>query len=281
MTTRLSACLLFFALALLGCQSEAESPAPDASAPDETQADTAAVAAATPAEPAPETPALDPPSTASMANLYTIETPQGTMTVRLYDETPLHRDNFKRLVDEQFYDSTLFHRVISGFMIQGGDPNTRDDDDLMNDGQGGPGYTVPAEFVPSLIHRKGALAAARQGDNVNPERASSGSQFYIVQGQPFPEETIAEMEQRVRQQIGDTTFTYSDEQRQLYATLGGYPPLDMQYTVFGEVVEGLEVLDRIASSPTPNQAGQRVPPPLGDRPLEPVWMVIRPAAEAL
>lgn len=211
-------------------------------------------------------------------NYYAIETPRGRMVVRLYDETPQHRDNFKRLVAEQAYDSTLFHRVISGFMIQGGDPNSRDDDP-MNDGNGGPGYTIPAEIRPGLFHKRGALSAARQGDQVNPERASSGSQFYIVQGTIFPADYLTQMEAGLRQQIPDPSFAFSEDARRTYTTVGGAPNLDGMYTVFGELVEGFDVLDDITRIATPNRIGQRVPPPVADRPLVDVWMVIRPLPE--
>ena len=144
-----------------------------------------------------------------VTNLYEIRTPEGRMVVRLYDETPQHRDNFKKLVAEQFYDSTTFHRVIERFMIQGGDPNSRGDDPAAV-GQGGPGYTIPAEIRPDLYHKRGALAAARQGDPVNPERRSSGSQFYIVQGETYNDSTLAEMEQALRQRIPDADFSFSD-----------------------------------------------------------------------
>ncbi len=206
---------------------------------------------------------------------FEIETPRGRMVVRLYDETPGHRDNFKKLVAEQAYDSTLFHRVMGGFMIQGGDPNSRDADP-MNDGIGGPGYTVPAEIQPGLYHKRGVLSAARQGDNVNPERASSGSQFYIVHGTIYPDAYLTQLENRLKQMIPDPTFAFSDEARRVYSTKGGAPTLDGQYTVFGELVEGFDVLDRITRMATPSGLGQRVAPQLANRPLEPVWMVIRP-----
>jgi len=214
---------------------------------------------------------LDLPAT----NYYEIRTSLGRMVVRLYDETPRHRDNFKRLAATQFYDSTLFHRVIQGFMIQGGDPNSRDDDPF-NDGRGGPSYTIPAEFDPALIHKRGALAAARQGDRVNPNRASSGSQFYIVQGRPYPDSILTLVEQNLQQQIPDPDFHFADSVRALYTTEGGAPELDRTYTVFGEVVEGFDVLDRIAATPTPRSNGQMTRREIVDRPLEPVWMVVRP-----
>jgi peptidyl-prolyl cis-trans isomerase B (cyclophilin B) len=210
-------------------------------------------------------------------NFYEITTPMGRMVVRLYDETPLHRDNFRRLVREAYYDSTTFHRVIDGFMIQGGDANTKDADPL-NDGMGDPGYTIPAEFNPALYHKRGALAAARQGDDLNPERRSSGSQFYLVQGRATLDSLLLDqMEQRVRLTLRDTTFRYAPEARATYARTSGTPFLDMQYTVFGELVEGMDVLHRIARTPTPRNTGQPpAHPALYDRPLDRIWMVIRP-----
>ena len=206
-------------------------------------------------------------------NYFEIETPRGRMVLRLYDETPGHRDNFKKLVAEQFFDSTLFHRVMSGFMIQGGDPNSRDDNP-RDDGIGGPGYTVPAEIRSGLYHKRGALSAARQGDNLNPNRESSGSQFYIVQGTIYPDDYLTQMEKQLQQMIPDSTFAFSKEVRRVYTTEGGAPNLDAMYTVFGELVEGFDVLDRITRLATTSQVGLRSMPP--NRPLEPVWMVIRP-----
>ncbi|MCL2327893.1 MAG: peptidylprolyl isomerase [Bacteroidetes bacterium] len=168
-----------------------------------------------------------------------IHTNHGVMTVKLYDETPLHRDNFVKLASEGFYDSLLFHRVIQGFMIQAGDPNSKNAPAGAQLGVGGPGYTVPAEFNANLIHKKGALAAARLGDAMNPEKASSGSQFYIVQGQ----------------KSAVSAQKYSETQQEIYKTIGGTPFLDGQYTVFGEVVKGLEIIDKIASVQT--QPGDR------------------------
>jgi len=202
---------------------------------------------------------------------YEIVTPQGRMVVRLYDETPQHRDNFRKLAEEGFYDGTLFHRVIQRFMVQGGDPNSRDDDP-SDDGMGGPGYRVPAEFVPGLFHRRGALAAAR--DN-NPERASSGSQFYIVQGSVVPDTMLTQLEARMRAQLGPE-FTFSPEAREVYTTVGGAPWLDGQYTVFGQLVEGFAVLDSIAAAPTPNTLGRPAPPGIGERPIENIPMTVRP-----
>ena len=208
-------------------------------------------------------------------NYYEIETPRGRMVIRLYDETPGHRDNFKKLVAEHTLDSTLFHRVIAGFMIQGGDPDSRDEDP-MNDGGGGPGYTLPAEVKPGLFHKRGALAAARQGDQGNPERRSSGSQFYIVHGTIFPEEYLGQMEEMLQQNIPDPAFTFTEEARRAYTTIGGAPNFDGMYTVFGELVEGFDALDDITRMATPGGLGQRVPPQVATRPVEAVWMIVRP-----
>ncbi len=172
-----------------------------------------------------------------------IETSMGDITIELYNETPEHRDNFVKLVKDGYYVGTLFHRVINQFMIQGGDPDSKNAEPGQQLGSGGPGYTVKAEFVDGLYHEKGALAAARQGDNVNPEKRSSGSQFYIVQGRPFSHEELDMMEQKY-----DTSF--SNEQRKIYTTIGGTPHLDGDYTVYGKVIDGLEVVDKIASVKT-------------------------------
>lgn len=210
-------------------------------------------------------------------NYFRIETPQGSMVLRLYDETPLHRDNFKKLVAEGTYDSTLFHRIIGGFMIQGGDVNSRDDD-RMNDGSGDIGYTIPAEFRPDLFHKRGAIAAARTPDNVNPNRESSGSQFYIVHGTIYPDDVLEQMEKRLRQTIPDSTFAYSDDARHAYKTIGGAPILDMQYTVFGEIVQGIETVDTITRVVTPASLGQSgMPQP--NNPIIPTWMMIRAMPE--
>ncbi|RPI46707.1 MAG: peptidylprolyl isomerase [Bacteroidetes bacterium] len=182
-----------------------------------------------------------------------LETTMGNMVIELYNETPLHRDNMLKLAGEGFYDKQLFHRVIKEFMIQGGDPHSVRADRGQRLGTGGPGYTVAAEINPSLIHKKGALAAARQGDQVNPEKRSSGSQFYIVQGRVF---TRSELELLAGRGMGP----FTDQATGIYTTSGGTPHLDGSYTVFGEVVEGLEVIDRLASVPTD----------ANDRPLEDV-----------
>jgi cyclophilin family peptidyl-prolyl cis-trans isomerase len=175
--------------------------------------------------------------------LIRISTNMGDMVVRLYNETPVHRDNMLKLVQEGFYKDQLFHRVIKDFMIQGGDPQSAGAQPGVRLGNGGPGYTLPAEFNDHLIHKKGALAAARMGDQVNPEKASSGSQFYLVQGKVFSQEELDLLTQRGMD-------TLSEEASRIYQTLGGTPHLDGSYTVFGEIVEGLDVLDRIAAVPT-------------------------------
>ena len=213
-----------------------------------------------------------------VSNYYEIRVPQGRMVIRLFDETPEHHDNFRKLASEGFYDGMTFHRIIEGFMIQGGDPNSRDDDPF-NDGQGGPGYTLPAEIVPGLFHKRGAVAAARTGDHVNPERRSSGSQFYIVQGTTFDDQTLSAVEQQIRITARDSSFTFSGEALSTYKSFGGAPNLDGQYTVFGEVVEGLEVLDDIAAVPTPRRTGQRVSPQIVDRPTVDVPMSVRSLPE--
>lgn len=189
--------------------------------------------------------------------LVVIHTPYGDMTVRLYDETPRHRDNFIKLVKEKQYDSTLFHRVIEGFMIQGGDPGSKHAAPGQALGSGDLGYTIPAEFVPSLFHKKGALAAARTGDQVNPEKRSSSCQFYIVQGKTWTAQEL----QMISARYG---IQFSPGQIETYTSLGGTPFLDTQYTVFGEVVDGLDVIDKIASQPT-------LP---GDRPVEDIRMTM-------
>jgi cyclophilin family peptidyl-prolyl cis-trans isomerase len=187
-------------------------------------------------------------------------TPYGKITILLYDETPLHRDNFIKLVKQHFYDSLLFHRVIKNFMIQGGDPTSKHA--LPGDttlGNGDVGYTIPAEFNTKLFHKKGVLAAAREGDDVNPAKASSGCQFYIVQGKIFTDSSLNVVEtKRLKRKI-------PDYQREVYKTIGGTPHLDMNYTVFGEVVKGLDVVDKIAAEPTNKR----------DRPLNDIRMKIR------
>lgn len=185
-------------------------------------------------------------------------TTEGTIVLRLSDSTPLHRDNFLRLVKGHYFDSLLFHRVIRQFMIQGGDPNSKRAAAGQPLGNGGPGYTIPAEFRTTLFHKKGVLAAAREGDNVNPEKKSSASQFYIVQGRTFTDRQLDSVE--VARLQGRRI---PEAHREVYRTLGGTPQLDGNYTVFGEVVKGLEVVDAVAATPTSKAADR-------DRPLKDV-----------
>lgn len=178
------------------------------------------------------------PDTTSV--LVEITTPQGIMKAELFCNTPQHKENFKALVEKKYYDATLFHRVVSGFMIQGGDPTSRKASPNARLGGGGPEYTIPAEFTEENVHIRGALCAARTGDEVNPQKASSGSQFYIVQGR---ETSNAQLDQIERSR----NFTYTTKQREEYLTFGGAPQLDMEYTVFGRVYDGLDVIDKIAA----------------------------------
>lgn len=175
--------------------------------------------------------------------LIEMETSVGTMTIELSDLTPKHRDNFIKLAEEGYYEGTLFHRVIKGFMAQGGDPQSKGASPSQRLGTGGPGYTVEAEFTNELAHVKGALAAARQGDAVNPEKRSSGSQFYIVDGRDVDENTLNRME-------AQTGAIYPAEVRDQYLANGGTPFLDQGYTVFGQVTKGLDVLEEITAIPT-------------------------------
>ncbi|MAW65569.1 MAG: peptidylprolyl isomerase [Flavobacteriales bacterium] len=227
-------------------------------------------------------------------NLYIISTKFGDMKIKLLDETPLHRDNFKKLVADSFYDGTLFHRVIDGFMIQGGDPSSKNAKPGQQLGTGNIEYTIPAEFNSKLIHKKGALAAARQSDAVNPDKESSGCQFYIVDGNKVNERALKSISSRkdimrkrtlgtkvldnpsnaqlkkdfirVRQKglkdsinfygaiiqdqidtlYNGSKFKYTPQQIALYDSIGGTPALDMDYTVFGEVIEGLNIIDSIS-----------------------------------
>ena len=239
--------------------------------------------------------------------LVKLETTMGNITVALYNETPKHRDNFIKLVKEGVYDSTLFHRVIKQFMIQAGDPDSKNASDTAMLGSGDVGYTIPAEFNPKFFHKKGVLAAARQGDDVNPEKASSGCQFYIVTGRKFTEPQLLGMENKINEQreealfdslarqhmkeiykmrkvvdnaglleLQDTLeaqareladkeekFRFTPEQIKAYSTIGGAPHLDGSYTVFGEVTEGMEVVDNIEIAKT-NRA---------DRPIENIRML--------
>jgi len=171
-------------------------------------------------------------------------TSSGIIILRLSDSTPLHRDNFLRLVRSHFYDSLLFHRVIPNFMIQGGDPKSRYAMPGQPLGDSSLPYTIPAEFRVTLFHKRGVLAAAREPDGVNPGRASSSSQFYIVQGKKYTDVGLDSVEaKRLKRKI-------PENEREVYKTLGGSPFLDQQYTIFGEVVSGMETIDRIAAQPT-------------------------------
>lgn len=240
-----------------------------------------------------------------------ITTNYGKMVVELYNETPIHKNNFIELVNKGFYNDLQFHRVINQFMIQGGDPISKQNDSLQRVGNGGPGYTLPPEFVEGLYHRRGALAAAREGDKVNPYKYSSGSQFYIVQGSVFNESQIRAINQRRISMYGQdafnlylndsanirfktqylaaqksknreqlekliaehkpgieavaNSFKLNKHQEALYSTVGGAPHLDGGYTVFGQLIEGFDVLDSIAAVPTDKK----------DRPLEPVIMEMK------
>jgi peptidyl-prolyl cis-trans isomerase B (cyclophilin B) len=167
-----------------------------------------------------------------------ITTDYGTMVLKLYNKTPLHRDNFIKLVKEHFYDSLLFHRVIKDFMIQGGDPESKHAKPGEIVGDGSLKYTIPAEFDTSLFHKKGALAAAREADDNNPQKRSSSTQFYIVEGKTFTNAEMDKMEEKLHIKI-------PENHRQMYRTTGGTPFLDMSYTVFGEVISGFDVLDKI------------------------------------
>lgn len=185
-----------------------------------------------------------------------ISTEFGDITILLYDETPGHRDNFVKLVKEGFYDDLLFHRVMKNFMIQGGDPNSKGAAPGQGLGSGGPGYTIPHEI--GLPHFRGTLAAARTPDSGNPQKASSGSQFYIVHGNPVSDSQLDAMERRLG-------ITYSPDQRSLYKEIGGRPDLDMEYTVYGEVISGMEVVDEIAAVSVDPR----------NRPLDDVKMTVR------
>lgn len=197
-------------------------------------------------------------------SLVLISTVYGDIKLSLYNETPKHRDNFLKLVKSGMYDSTIFHRIIKDFMIQGGDPDSKNAAPGVALGEGGLGYTIPAEFMPSLIHKKGVLAAAREGDAVNPDKASSSCQFYIVQGRKFTRTEIDKM-LKGKNARRDTKIEYTEEQYKIYETIGGTPHLDMDYTIFGEVIEGLDVLDKIAAVEKDKR----------DRPLVDIKMTIK------
>ncbi len=187
-----------------------------------------------------------------------LQTSYGDIVIRLSDSTPLHRDNFLKLVKVRFYDSVLFHRVIKDFMIQSGDPNSKTAKPGIPLGNGGPKYKIPAEFRPSLFHKKGVIAAAR--DN-NPEKASSGSQFYITKGKIFTDAGLDSVE-TIRLEGRKLPSAH----REVYKTIGGTPHLDMNYTVFGEVVKGIEIVDKIAAAATSRGKDR-------DRPVENVTII--------
>ncbi len=240
--------------------------------------------------------------------VVSIKTEFGEIKVKLFDETPLHKNNFMKLVQEGFYNDLLFHRVIKNFMIQGGDPDSKDAAQGAKLGGGSLDYTIPAEIIPKFYHKRGALAAARRGGSSNPEKRSSGSQFYIVQGEVYRPGELDTLEMRINKQRKDLMvrehleaeksvlndlkaknerdafnllvaeiieevdsiydagqkFVLTDEQREVYTTVGGYPSLDGEYTIFGEVIEGMDVVDKIAEVPTDGN----------NRPLENIKMEV-------
>lgn len=200
--------------------------------------------------------------TKEKTTMVIISTDLGEMKAVLYNETPLHKENFIKLAKEGYFDGCLFHRVIDGFMIQGGDPDSKAAKPGQMLGQGGPGYTIPAEFKQELIHKKGALAAARMADQVNPQKASSGSQFYIAQGKSYTENELNMLSSRMGK-------AFNKQQMEAYTTVGGVPFLDYEYTVFGEVVEGLEVIDKIAAVEKDRR----------DRPVQDIKMTIKVVEE--
>jgi cyclophilin family peptidyl-prolyl cis-trans isomerase len=259
-------------------------------------------------------PAFVPAQSNEKESLVVISTPKGDITLMLYDDTPLHRDNFLRLAGEGFFDSTLFHRVIRNFMIQGGDPDSKHAAAGVELGEGGPGYDLPSEINTEHFHKRGVLAAAREDDKVNPKRLSSGSQFYIVQGKVYSQQDLDKIEkeqnsltkQRIfvgimdnpanlsirnqffspdakkdsvhfrflldtlnkmidREYVLIPEFKLSEEQRRVYTTIGGTPQLDGKYTVFGEVVRGMEIVDAIAAEKTDKN----------DRPLNEMRMFVK------
>ena len=185
-----------------------------------------------------------------------LKTSLGDIVIALYDDTPAHKANFEKLVRTNFYDGVLFHRIIKGFMIQGGDPDSKTAKPGQRLGSGDVGYTIPAEFVPAHFHKRGAVCAARMGDNVNPQKASSGCQFYIVDGTVYDNDKLNMIAQR-------TGKTFTPEQIQAYTTVGGAPFLDGDYTVFGEVIKGMEVVDKIAEQQKDG----------ADRPLEDIKII--------
>ncbi len=204
----------------------------------------------------------EPAAAVPVERMVEITTDYGIMIAKLYNQTPLHRDNFIKLIKTGVYDSLLFHRVIKEFMIQGGDPESKNAADSIMLGAGQvAGDRIPAEFRPNFFHKKGALAAARDG---NPAKASSNCQFYIVQGKPMDTAQLSSVYNQAIKQ-NNPAFKYSKSQKEIYERLGGTPFLDQNYTVFGEVISGLDVIDKIASVQTRQ----------GDRPLKNVMMKMR------
>ena len=237
--------------------------------------------------------------------LYKIETEYGDMIFKLYDATPLHKENFIKLIEQDYFNDLLFHRVIDGFMIQGGDPDSHNAESGKILGEGGPDYTIPAEFIDTIFHKKGVIAAAREGDDANPEMRSAGSQFYIVQGKVLTNEDVKKVENRINaSRLNKLITKYINEAKneayntggmidyqvilpearkkaeeefktegyykipenklKVYQTIGGTPHLDNAYTIFGEIVEGLEIIDKIAAVETDKN----------DRPVKDVKMRI-------
>lgn len=178
---------------------------------------------------------------ANLPHFVKIETDSGTMIVKLSNKTPQTTANFLKLVQEHFYDGLLFHRVVKGFMIQGGDPDSKNAVPGQVLGEGGLKYTIPAEFDTSLFHQKGAIAMARENDDVNPKKASSSTQFYIVEGRTFTNNEMGKIEEKFK-------ILIPESHRQVYRSIGGAPFLDMNYSVFGQVVDGLDVIDKIAQA---------------------------------
>ena len=234
--------------------------------------------------------------------IVVMKTSEGTIKLKLYNDTPIHRDNFIKLSKSKFFEGIIFHRVIKNFMIQSGDPDSRNPKPDSTYGEGGPGYDLPAEIVNTHFHKKGVLAAAREGDKTNPERKSSGSQFYIVQGKKFTDAELDAVEKKVNDRLRLNTiekifesekakpennalsaeefknlvnlkveaavnstppFKISEERREVYKKIGGSPHLDSSYTIFGEVIEGMDVVDKIAATPTNPK----------DRPLKDIFIL--------
>ncbi len=193
-----------------------------------------------------------------------IETSMGDIKIKLYNETPLHRDNFLQLVDSGFYEGILFHRVIADFIAQAGDPDSKTAEPGQLLGEHDAGYSIPAEFVPTIYHKRGAVNAAREGNEVNPEKRSSSSQFCLFQGHKYTREELdAAVESANNTRRKDNPLTLNEEQIELYTTIGGAPHLDGEYTVFGEVIEGQDIVDAIATVETD----------IYDRPLEDVVII--------